>query len=682
MKSCFVTATLAAFAVSMPALAGPDDTAPRIVSVDPPPSLGVTDQVGLQSIQIGFDEAVTIPAGSVTAWSVNEGVIDSLVTKYDFATDTLTVTLPAVLLDDRVTVVVDAAVTDMAGNALDGEIVNPAYAALPSGDGNAGGTAVLRFNVLQGDADGNGVVDELDALIIVDAMGLCSDDELFDPEADVNRDGCVNVLDVSVYQGGLGDELPATDGEAPALVASVPAAGETVRIAAIDSMTVTLSEPIAPFTITPSALEVVAPGGVVRTPVQVELAPGNDVATFIFDLPLTTPGLHAARLSNAVADPSGELLLPYTAAWSFVLESGPARIASASPANGDVEVALTRETIIRFTAPLDEKLIGADAFVATFGGEVIPALLHVSPDATRVTLFYEEPLPASALVRVTVDGDQLVDDLGNAVDADGDGLAGGVATIDFETLSLTTLPGTRVCGRVFASELTDGGMNEPLQDVLITVDGAEDTLFATTDDQGNFCIDPAPVGTFFVHIDGKVASNGSTPEGAYYPNVGKPWTSIAGQEVNVGKRLPAARRRGDAAGRQRRRRHDGRVPAGSHRREPGARRRAGHRSGWRALRERRHDWRPGRHRTGRARSPARRAPARAGAAARHHGADRRRIRGRSCADELRRACAGRLPEPARSGHRRDAAPRRAKRTVELQPRQRALGDRRADDRQR
>ena len=88
---------------------------------------------------------------------------------------------------------------------------------------------------------------------------------------------------------------------------------------------------------------------------------------------------------------------------------------------------------------------------------------------------------------------------------------------------------------VFASDLilseSRGPVNRPLENVKITVDGAENELFTFTDDMGNFRLDPAPVGTFFVHIDGRDVP---TPDDSFYAFVGKPWTSIAGTEVNVG----------------------------------------------------------------------------------------------------------------------------------------------------
>ncbi len=215
-------------------------------------------------------------------------------------------------------------------------------------------------------------------------------------------------------------------------------------------------------------------------------------------------------------------------------------ITTTSPGAGEPDVAITRETIIRFSDPLAEG-DGLDplAVDVSFAGEAIPRRLHRASDGRSLTIFYDSVLPPSARVRVTLDGDRLIDFRGTAVDADGDGFPGGVLSFDFDTLGLSSVPGTAVCGRVFASELMvseDGamGVNQPLAGVRITVDGMEDELFAVTDQNGNFRLDNAPVGRFFVHVDGRPASAGRA-DGAYYPFVGKTWESEAGVEVNVGE---------------------------------------------------------------------------------------------------------------------------------------------------
>ncbi len=210
-----------------------------------------------------------------------------------------------------------------------------------------------------------------------------------------------------------------------------------------------------------------------------------------------------------------------------------------SPLDGEADVAVTRETIIRFSNPLaPSSIIDGNTIFAEFGGLRLSARLHVAPDFHAITLFYNQDLPPSARVRVTVNGDSLRDIYGKTVDADGDGVAGGTGHIDFDTLSLTTVAGTSVCGRVFASELAPGNantsVNVPLAGVTITVDGLETTLRTTTDSLGNFCLNPAPIGEFFVHIDGRTATN-PLPPGDYYPFVGKKWESIAGKTASIGE---------------------------------------------------------------------------------------------------------------------------------------------------
>ena len=145
-------------------------------------------------------------------------------------------------------------------------------------------------------------------------------------------------------------------------------------------------------------------------------------------------------------------------------------ILNTSPANGAGGVAVTRETVLEFGGPING--VSPSAFSAQFGGNNLSARLHTSPDRKKVTLFYDNPLPASARVRVTVDGDQLTDDNGEAVDADGDGLPGGVATIDFDTLSLSRIPNTDVWGFVFDSyNQNPDGSDRPVAGATIRVDG-------------------------------------------------------------------------------------------------------------------------------------------------------------------------------------------------------------------
>ncbi len=217
-------------------------------------------------------------------------------------------------------------------------------------------------------------------------------------------------------------------------------------------------------------------------------------------------------------------------------------IRDTSPTRGETGVAVTRETVFRFNYPLaTNTFLGPNHVFATFGGRRVLSRLEVSSDRRTVTLFYAEPLPGGARVRVTFDAFGLQDFLGRFVDLDGDGQAGGMASIDFDTLSLTPVSGTAIRGTVFASEpvavTTNSSqtnfINRPLAGVTISVDGMEQTLRAVTDVNGNFLLHPCPAGDFFVHIDGRTVADSTRgiryPEQSYYPFVGKVWHGTAGR---------------------------------------------------------------------------------------------------------------------------------------------------------
>ncbi|MGE3165387.1 MAG: PKD domain-containing protein [Planctomycetota bacterium] len=227
----------------------------------------------------------------------------------------------------------------------------------------------------------------------------------------------------------------------------------------------------------------------------------------------------------------------------------PVMLESTSPTNGEDGVAVTRETIIRFDSQVQATTLTNASIYAQFSGVNLPTTVHVPPGAlvSQVTLFYAMPLPGSSVITVFVDGDLVLDALGRAVDADEDGVEGGLGSFQFSTLSLTLLSGTAVCGRVFASEFDDmvGGqpVNVPLAGVTITIDGIDPgTVSAVTDELGSYRLEPVPPGTFFVHVDGRTVASALIggvrtptvfPAGPYYPFVGKPFTSVANQETQL-----------------------------------------------------------------------------------------------------------------------------------------------------
>ncbi len=218
---------------------------------------------------------------------------------------------------------------------------------------------------------------------------------------------------------------------------------------------------------------------------------------------------------------------------------GDASLVETSPFAGEESVALSRETILRFSTPIDPASVHDGDVTVDASGVRVPVRLHLGRDGKSLTLFWAQGRgPAGTEVAVTVNGDALASaQTGRPLDADGDGFTGGLAQFTFKTLDLARVPGTDVCGRVFASEV-DGDRSVPLQGVTIRVDGLETEAFTTTDFLGSFCLRDVPAGRIFVHVDGSTATN--RLPGFYYPNVGKAWETVAGQRVNAGTvHLPA-----------------------------------------------------------------------------------------------------------------------------------------------
>lgn len=217
----------------------------------------------------------------------------------------------------------------------------------------------------------------------------------------------------------------------------------------------------------------------------------------------------------------------------------PLTTVDTSPGPGEAGVAVTRETILRFSLPLAaDTQLDTTRFFATSAGRKLISRVELSSDRRTATLFYLENLPASSRVQVTLDAQELRDFAGRFVDADGDGEAGDVLHFDFDTLTITPVKGTAVIGRIFRSELGPGSLaptnviETPLQGVTIEVVGAEETIRTVSDANGNFRLRDCPAGRFFARIDGRTAVGSQWPDGDYYPVVEKAWEAMAGHENN------------------------------------------------------------------------------------------------------------------------------------------------------
>ncbi|MBN9693481.1 MAG: Ig-like domain-containing protein [Verrucomicrobia bacterium] len=215
--------------------------------------------------------------------------------------------------------------------------------------------------------------------------------------------------------------------------------------------------------------------------------------------------------------------------------SGPlVTVTQTSPVLGEATVSVTREVVFELSGALATGTsLSLSRVSAEAAGRPLLSRADLSADRRRATLFFLENLPPGTRITVTFDGTDLRDDLGRAVDLDGDGTAGGSFVLTYETANTARLAGTSISGRVLASEKGAGGADVPLVGVTISVDGQEETLRTTSAADGSFVLTNCPAGRFFVNVDGRTATASQWPAGAYYPVIGKAWVAEAGRTNNL-----------------------------------------------------------------------------------------------------------------------------------------------------
>ena len=204
-----------------------------------------------------------------------------------------------------------------------------------------------------------------------------------------------------------------------------------------------------------------------------------------------------------------------------------AGIINTFPYAGEGDISLTREFVIHFNMPLAQgTVLTNDAFFAYSGDSLQVTSPRLSSDRMKATLFLNGfRWPSNSKVTVTLNGGGLTDFIGRGIDVDGDGVEGGIKTWTFSTLGVEASdPSTIVEGQVFDSDNSNG--EKPLPGVLITVVGNEEAMSVFTDSNGSFQLTSAPIGRFFVMVDGRLvgAPNGETLVQGSWRNRDYCWT--------------------------------------------------------------------------------------------------------------------------------------------------------------
>ena len=262
-----------------------------------------------------------------------------------------------------------------------------------------------------------------------------------------------------------------------------------------------------------------------------------------FDLSELAPGIHTIRVT--ARDAAGNVST--TSVNARLVAAIPLTIAAISPTTGESAVGTTVRPKINFSRPINVNSLNASNLYATGpDGEKLPATIVPASDGSFAWLFFANPMPSGAVVTLHVDGSTILAADGVSLDANGDGLAGGMFESSFRTVSLMPLLGTSLTGKVLdpgpdLSPMTfddiragvdqtlhtaDDVFLAPLAGVKVFILGMEDRV-AVTDTAGNFRFDSVPAGNVKLAIDGRSATN--APAGIFFPEMVMDLNLRAGQ---------------------------------------------------------------------------------------------------------------------------------------------------------
>lgn len=213
-------------------------------------------------------------------------------------------------------------------------------------------------------------------------------------------------------------------------------------------------------------------------------------------------------------------------------------ISSYTPTALASEVGVTFRPEVFFSRPVETASLNSTNLYATdTTGARLPATIVPSADGASAWLFFTNPLPGSSTITLRVDGStiQAAAD-GALLDADGDGVAGGMLTTRFSTVSLSGISGTSIAGTLAdpGLDLKPGTFDDvrpgadgllmtaddlylnPIANVKIYIFGLEHQA-VFTDAQGRFTLTDTPTGSIKLVVDGRTATN--APTGYFFPEM-------------------------------------------------------------------------------------------------------------------------------------------------------------------
>ncbi|HEY4311330.1 MAG TPA: choice-of-anchor tandem repeat GloVer-containing protein [Pirellulales bacterium] len=260
----------------------------------------------LNQVRIVFNEDVNVAEASLIVSGLSGTPLVFSAFAYDHTSHTATWTFASPISADRIKLALAStgpnAVTDVSGNLLDGDWTTGA-SSYPSGDGYEGGDFNFAFNVLPGDANGDGTVN------VQDLAAISSGWLTAGRAGDINADGVINGQDLALLSSNWLATLPVGESSSGA---SVAVADSTSRAAASSS-----------------------------TGQSTTVAETTNSTTFVNSLPATDSSVTvAAKLPGTITGNGHVTVIP----WNFV---GPLRPEYRAPLTGQADPSLNAVVIDR-----------------------------------------------------------------------------------------------------------------------------------------------------------------------------------------------------------------------------------------------------------------------------------------------------------------------------------------------
>ena len=207
------------------------------------------------------------------------------------------------------------------------------------------------------------------------------------------------------------------------------------------------------------------------------------------------------------------------------------------PKQGASQIGSTFRPEVVFSRPVDLRTLNTASFYATdlSGNRLVTNIVPAS-DGSFAWLLFSTQMPSSSTISVVVDGNKIRGLDGQLLDADSNGVPGGVLTYSFSTVSQEVLANTSILGRVVdpgedLKPMTIDDIKAGPDGILFTPDdvfvrpvaGAKVFILGSslppvfTDAAGYFAIPSAPSGTVKLAIDGRTATN--SPAGFFFPEM-------------------------------------------------------------------------------------------------------------------------------------------------------------------